>query len=175
MKHCREFLGILILLLICNPASAQEFTYLSDIEPVSAEARWFGFVKDYIYGKYPLILQGKEYKKGILTHAPAKIEYDLAGKYSLFTANIGLWDSGNRISRDIYNNNERDWRGPGNGVIYEIWCDGNKIYESGLVTWQRDAEIKIIVTGAHLLTLYVTENGDTDSDWAVWADAKLHY
>jgi hypothetical protein len=48
---------------------------------------------DNFIGK-PIILGGTTYRKGLSTHAPAKISYNLDGKYKRFENIIGLWDSG---------------------------------------------------------------------------------
>ena len=60
-------------------------------------------------------------------------------------------------------------------VVFQIWIDGAKLYDSGLVT--RASAIKTVsvnVNGKSELKLVVTDGGDGDSgDHADWGGAYL--
>jgi len=48
--------------------------------------------KDLSIDKKPITLGGKVYPKGLGTHAPSEIVYNLDGKYATFTADVGIDD-----------------------------------------------------------------------------------
>lgn len=61
-----------------------------------------------------------------------------------------------------------------NGVIFKVYADGQKVYESGVMTGTTPAkDVAVDISGSHLLTLTVYDNGDNDGDNAVWAQPRL--
>jgi len=101
------------------------------------------------------------FKKGLGTHAPAEIVYDLGGKYTRFESYVGV---PGLVSRDGYGT-----------VEFVVIADGRKIYESPMLrgggTYKQTA---LDVTGVKELKLVVTDAGDGQScDQAAWADAKV--
>lgn len=104
-------------------------------------------------------LDGKRFAKGIGVHSNSKIQYMLGGKYKTFTSYIGLDDVvGNRGS-----------------VVFQIFGDGKKLYDSGVMTGATAAKrISVNVAGRKELWLVVTDAGDgRPYDHANWADARL--
>ena len=100
-------------------------------------------------------------KKGLGTHAPAEIVYDLGGKYTRFESYIGV---PGLVSRD------------GRGTVeFAVIADGRKIYESPLLrgggTYK---QVAMDVPDVKKLKLIVTDAGDGQScDQAAWGDAKV--
>jgi hypothetical protein len=100
-------------------------------------------------------------KKGLGTHAPAEIVYDLGGKYARFESYVGV---PGLVSRD------------GRGTVeFAVIADGRKIYESPLLrgggTYKQTA---LDIVGVKELKLIVTDAGDGQScDQAAWGDAKV--
>ncbi len=106
-----------------------------------------------------LKFNGKRYSKGLGVHAASDVRFSLGGRYTLFTADLGIDDEvANRGS-----------------VIFRVYVDYVKVYDIGPVTGRTNTKsIRVNVTGARNLRLLVSDrgNGNTD-DHADWADARL--
>ena len=62
-------------------------------------------------------------------------------------------------------------------VSFEVWVDGEKKFDSGLMT-SRDSQkyVEVDINGAKELKLVVTDGGNGNgSDHATWGDTKLHF
>lgn len=101
------------------------------------------------------------FKKGLGTHAPAEIVYDLGGKYTRFESYVGV---PGLVSRD------------GRGTVeFAVIADDGKVYESPMLrgggTYKQFA---LDIPGVKELKLIVTDAGDGQScDQAAWCDAKV--
>jgi hypothetical protein len=146
--------------LACSGAA----TYLSDRTWTSATNGWGPAEKDKSNGDMPandgktLTLNGVTYAKGLGVHAASDLRYALNGACTVLTAVIGIDDeivaSGN--------------------VIFQVWSDGVKKYESPPQTpTMPGTSINVDISGARELALIVTDNGTGDSDHADWANAKV--
>ncbi|OJW22507.1 MAG: hypothetical protein BGO49_00540, partial [Planctomycetales bacterium 71-10] len=104
-------------------------------------------------------LDGATYAQGLGVYGASDVQYALAGRYSRFQAVIGV----------------DDVAGPAGSVVFQVWADGSKLYDSGVVTGASAAiPIDVDVAGRTNLRLVVTDGGDGDaSDLADWADARL--
>ncbi|QUQ62677.1 NPCBM/NEW2 domain-containing protein [Kutzneria sp. CA-103260] len=108
---------------------------------------------------HPITLGGVTYAKGLGVNAPSTITYYPAGHCSAVTATVGLDD-------------EKTGAG---SVTFEIWADGNKVADTGLIKRGDPAQsLHADVTGAGLLRLIVTDGGDGNTnDHADWANAQI--
>lgn len=102
-----------------------------------------------------------ELAKGLGTHSPAEIVYDLGGKYQRFESYIGV---PGQVSLDGWGT-----------VTFEVVTDGQKVYESptlrGGGTYK---QVALDVAGVSELKLIVTDAGDGQGcDQAAWGDAKV--
>ncbi len=106
-----------------------------------------------------LRIADREYERGIGHHAPGEIVLPLNGNYLSFTAEVGVqWQGGSRGS-----------------VLFTVWVDGVKRFESGIMT-DSDAAIPVAVDlrGAQELRLVASDAEDGIAcDMANWADAKV--
>jgi len=104
-------------------------------------------------------LRGAAYNKGIGAHAPSLIRYRLGQKCSRFMADVGIDDE----------------TGGFGTAEFEIWADGTKLFDSGVVTGRTPSKrVDIDVTGRRELRLFVDTGGDDyGHDHADWADARL--
>jgi len=154
-----------------KPSSSvdEEVVYLSDFQPTRVQVYANNFERDVSNDKGKIVLNNVFYKKGLFTHAPALVSYILDGKYLRFESYVGLWDSGNP------NRGKRgDFAGTKGSVIFEVWVDSQKKYDSGVLLWNNTEHISISVEGGVRMDLIVREDGNgTDHDWSVWGDAKL--
>ena len=103
-----------------------------------------------------LKLAGASYAKGLGTWAPSKVTYSLGGDCSTFTASAGVDDA----------------VGSAGSVVFQVWTDGVKIYDSGIVTGASSTKMfSETVTGAQTLELVVTDGGNgsagDDADWVL--------
>lgn len=106
-----------------------------------------------------LTLNGRTYEQGFGTHAGGSMTFDLAGKCTVFTSDVGVDDEVG-----------------GNGsVIFQVFADGTKIYDSGVMTGaSATKQIRESVAGKRELRLVVTDAGDGNAyDHADWAEPRL--
>jgi alpha-galactosidase len=96
----------------------------------------------------PLSIHGTTYAHGLWVNSPATLYYFLGGNCSTLTADLGLDDSD---------------KGTGS-VVYEIYTDGNQVYDSGVVTNSTPTiHASVNVSGAKVLELEVAEGNGTDA------------
>jgi hypothetical protein len=140
-------------------------TFLSDLSWTSATSGWGPVELDRSNGEqaagdgHPLTIRGATYAKGLGVHAASDLSYALNGAYTTFLADVGVDDETN---------------GQGS-VVFQVWVDGVKLYDSGLVTGTTAVKsVSVDVTGKTTLRLVVTDGGNNNaSDHADWANARL--
>ena len=105
-----------------------------------------------------ITLNGVTYAKGLGAHAVSNIVINLNKQYGTFLSDIGVDDE----------------TGPGT-VVFQVWGDGVKLYDSGLMTQTSTTKnVSVNVSNVTQLTLTVTNGGDNiDYDHADWANARL--
>jgi uncharacterized delta-60 repeat protein len=143
-------------------------TYLSDLSPTSATNGYGPYEKDMSNGEdgagdgHTLTLNGVTYARGLGVHANSNLTFNLAGAYSSFTSDIGIDD-------------EVDVNGSVGSVVFQVYADGNKIYDSGLMTGSSTTKsLSLNVAGVQQLKLVVTDGGNgIDFDHCDWANAQL--
>jgi hypothetical protein len=149
-----------------NSSSATTFSataapvYLSDLTYTSGTTGYGTIQMDKTVNGNTITLRGVTYAKGIGTHAPSTITYNLAGGYTNFLSDVGVDDEAN-----------------GNGsVIFQVYADGVKVYDSGTVTGASPAQsLNLNVTGVQQLQLVVVNGipNNIDYDHSDWAGARL--
>ncbi|MGI9069861.1 MAG: NPCBM/NEW2 domain-containing protein [Bryobacteraceae bacterium] len=139
-------------------------TYLSDRTPLSAINGWGPVEKDMSNGEQfagdgrTISLRGKTFQKGLGVHAFSDVKYDLAGRCTSFSAVVGVDDEVSYGS-----------------VVFQVWGDGVKLYDTGIVTRSGAAKsLTVNIIGNKELELVVADDGDGLSyDHADWANAQL--
>ena len=136
--------------------------WLSDLKPVSATQPEAALTADReCYRKGALRIRGREFTKGLGTHAESVIVYHLdpADKWQLFTAYVGVDDIGV----------------PSGTLIFRVYADGRLAADSGRITAHHSAiPIWANISGCRELKLVVTDAGDgIYGDIADWCDAAL--
>ncbi|MFC5529681.1 NPCBM/NEW2 domain-containing protein [Cohnella yongneupensis] len=145
---------------VLSPPSSST-VYLSDYAWDSGTAGWGNIMRDKSSDGKPITLNDTVYAKGLGTHAASTIVYTLGGEYARFQAFVGVDD-------ETFGNGD---------VVFEVWLDGVKSYDSGVMTATTDtAHIDLDISGVNELKLVVT-NGVNGGDWdhADWGDAKILY
>lgn len=140
-----------------RPTEKIEGIFLDTLEPVSVEQGWGILRKNISVWEKPMSIAGRPFLRGLGTHANSRIVYALDGKYSRFQS----WVGGDYAHYPT--------------ITFEVWVDGSKRWESGLMTRSDEAKrVDIDVSGASRLELAVGNGGDGISgDHADWADARL--
>jgi glucose/arabinose dehydrogenase len=133
--------------------------YLSDLSWVSQINTNSPVVLDRSRDGNPLILNGTTFAKGLGTHAVSELTYYLGGVCTRFTANVGIDDE----------------EGPNGSVVFQVYADSSKVYDSGVMTGATPtASVDVSVSGASQLRIVVTDGGDNIySDHGDWALAQI--
>ena len=138
-----------------RPKERIDGIYLDALQPVFVSQGWGQLQKNQSVWEKPMMIAGKRYFRGLGTHAPARIVYRLDGKYHRFQSWVGADGNTNPT------------------VTCEVWIDGAKKWESGLITRTTPAQwIDLDVTGAQKLELVVGDAGNLMADHTDWADAQ---
>jgi hypothetical protein len=140
-------------------------SFLSDLTWTSATNGWGPVEKDMSNGEKAagdgrtISIRGVTFAKGLGTHAPSDISYNLSGACSSFTASVGVDDE----------------VAPQGSVVFQVWTDGAKVYDSGIATGTVAAKaVSVTITGKTQLRLVVADDGDgLSNDHADWANAKI--
>lgn len=148
-----------------DPETSSADYYVSDLCFAADSANaWGSIERDLSNGEQavgdggPLTIAGKIYSKGLGGHAPADTGFELSGLCNHFTATVGIDD---------------EMRSAGS-VIFEVWGDGKRLYQSAVLTGDSAAAtVQVNINGVQQLRLVANENGGNGSDHADWADAKV--
>jgi hypothetical protein len=104
-------------------------------------------------------IRGAKFTKGLGGHAASDVRYSLAGACSTFTATVGIDDE----------------VAPNGSVVFQVWGDGTKLYDSGVRTGtSAAATAQANVSGKSELRLVITDGGNgINYDHADWANAQI--
>lgn len=105
-----------------------------------------------------ITVNGKGYEKGLGVHAYSKASFYIGKNFSRFISDIGL-----------------DAETQGATVIFQVWGDGKKLYDSGLIKDNADSQhVNVDVSDVDVLMLEVMDGGiGNGASHADWAGAKL--
>ncbi|WP_407563506.1 NPCBM/NEW2 domain-containing protein [Streptomyces sp. 184] len=140
-------------------------TYASDWEWLEAGNGWGPVERDASVGEQqagdggPLTIGGETFAKGLGVHAASDIGFYTGAECETFSARVGLDDeSGNN-----------------GAVAFEVWADGAKVADSGVLTHDKAAQpLSADIGDAQTVRLVVTDGGDgVNYDHADWADAQF--
>lgn len=143
---------------LAGTVSMPDYTPLENVPPTYTRVGWGKLRPDLSVGVTPLTIAGVVYSDGLGTHAPARVRYNLAGRYDSFVGGVG---------RDY-----RAWQGDAEA---EIWVDDVRVFASGSLTREVPAVMfDIDLSGAQKLELVVLDGGDTrKGDHVDWVDVRL--
>jgi alpha-galactosidase len=138
--------------------------YLSDQTWTYSANEWGPVERDMSNGQSgasdgrALTIRGKTYTKGVGVHAPAAVEFRTNGSCSRLGAEIGIDDE----------------VGGEGSAVFQVWADGRRIYDSGVLTGASAAvAIDVSIVGATSVRLQTVAYETTLSDHADWADARV--
>lgn len=105
-----------------------------------------------------LKLDGKSYAKGLGMNSPALVRFRLGKRCQELNADIGIDDA----------------TGDAGSVVFQVWADGDKLFDSGLMTGADPSRhITVDLKGRSEMRLWVGEVDVFGQDHADWADARL--
>jgi len=148
-----------------EPPLPRGTVYLSDLPWTYAANGWGPVERDQELGGKPagdgqaLVLGGKQYSKGLGTNSPSLVRYRLGKACRTFEADIGI----------------DDLTGDNGSVVFQVWADGEKLFDSGAVYGNTPPRhVAVDVSGHTELRLFVGMLDDFYAlDHADWADAQL--
>ncbi len=141
--------------------------FLSDLRWETAKNGLGPFEKDSSNGGkdggdgLPLTINTVTYAKGLGLQAPSEMVYNLGGNCSSFSAKVGIDDQ---------------WNTTGGSVVFQVFADSIKIWDSGLITDQTPIKStgSLSSVGKQTLRLVVTEGGNgTLNDYADWVNPVI--
>lgn len=143
-----------------SQSKLRPWVWLSELDPRSVTQSYGTLKFDRSFDLKSLSLGDKKYDNGLGAHAHSEILFDLNGEYSLFESEVGVDDS---------------QKGGVGTVIFEVWVDERKVYESDVLRAGQDPQkVKVDVFGAKLLKLVAKDADDGNHcDHADWAEARL--
>lgn len=135
-------------------------SYLSDHSWLRGTSGYLVPRLDREVGGGPLAMDGTTYPKGIGTASPSRIDYYLGGNCTHLTATVGIDNAG---------------RGPTGGTVdFQLFGDGAKLYDSGLVTRAATHAVSVDLGKTNVLSLAVGDGGDGGyNDRADWAGLQI--
>jgi NPCBM/NEW2 domain/Right handed beta helix region len=148
-----------------TPSLSAPITYVSDMDFVPLTNGWGPVETDMSNGEkklgdgHALTVGGQTFAKGLGAHAQSVIKVDLGRRCSAFEADVGVDDE----------------VGDAGSVAFQVWGDGEKVYDSGVVRGtQGPIGAYADVTGVQTMKLMVSDGGDgVDNDHADWGNARL--
>lgn len=150
--------GVKLMKMILQPPPPPGTNYLSDLNWVFVSAtNNIHLDKDAL--NHTLRMRSISYSKGIGMVPTSSVQYLLGGVVSRFHARIGVDDDA----------------GTGGSVVFQLFADGTKIYDSGTMTaLMSPKDIDIDLTGKQKCMLLVADAGDgAVNDYADWANASF--
>ncbi|HET9613196.1 MAG TPA: NPCBM/NEW2 domain-containing protein, partial [Candidatus Limnocylindrales bacterium] len=140
-------------------------SYLSDLAYTVVANGWGPVEKDTSNGEQaagdgkPITLNGTVYAKGLGAHAASDVRYAMNGTCTSFSVKVGVDDE----------------VGTNGSVVFQIFADGTKLADSGLMTGATATQaLTVNVTGKTTLQLVITNGGDNmNYDHGDWADAQI--
>lgn len=133
--------------------------YLSGLEPVLAEQGWGDLGADRTVDGNAIRMRGRRFERGLGSHAPSKLLYNIPPGYRWFEAIIGIDD---------------ETRGNGSAVL-SVYLDGVRAFESPvLVGGAEPVLVRIPLGDARQVLLQADPTPDGQRfDHVNWADARF--
>ncbi len=134
--------------------------YLSFLDPTKVEQGWGEFRVDRSVTGDPIELGALQHARGLGTHAPSVIRYDIPDGYARFEATAGV---------------DASRKSCGGSVTLSVRLDGREVFTSDVLTpFSEPAEISVELQGARVLELRADATIDGQQcDHVDWGSARL--
>ncbi len=133
--------------------------YLSQLAPLAVEQGWGWLREDRSVENAPLKLRGQRFARGLGSHAPSRLLYQIPPGYAFFEAQVGVDDETN---------------GAGS-ITVSVYLDGKSVFESPELTGTSEPlTVRLPLDGAAQIMLRADATDDGQRfDHVDWADARL--
>jgi hypothetical protein len=136
----------------------QKVVYLDTLDLAAMSSGWGTPMANRSVEGHVLAIGGREYQRGVGTHAESRVTVDLGGKCKRFTANVGVDD-------EICSKGS---------VEFKVLEGGRVLFDSGVIRPGTTRPLDLDVKGLNRITLVVTDALDgIDSDHGDWCDARF--
>ena len=154
-------LKCLLLLLMFTSLNYADSLWLDEVDLSNMSSGWKSPVANKSVDGNPITIAGKQFSRGVGTHAGSEIIFKLDGQAVSFDAQIGV---------------DAEITGQGT-VVFIVIGDNEELYNSGTMQNNHSARsINVNISGVKQLHLIVSDSGDgIDYDHADWANAKIVY
>ncbi|MEK6675523.1 MAG: NPCBM/NEW2 domain-containing protein [Planctomycetota bacterium] len=130
--------------------------YLTSLDPLEAKQGWGALTKDRSVGGGMIYLGGEYFMRGLGTHAPSKLVYDVPVGYDWFEATVGVNQGADELG----------------SVIASVEVDGKIVFTSPtLVAAGKPRFVRVPISGAKTLVLEGSPTEDSaygdHFDWAL--------
>lgn len=151
--------AVLILALASPLLRGAETVWLDSLDLTSMKQGWGQPRINRSVTEKPLTVGGKNFDRGVGTHATSAYRVLLNRGTERFTASVGVDDAA----------------APVGSVVFQILADGKRVYSSGVMKRGQPAKlVDVDLRGVRNLQLLVADAGDgITHDHADWADAKF--
>ncbi|MER5208962.1 NPCBM/NEW2 domain-containing protein [Streptomyces sp. NPDC002825] len=141
------------------PGRPHRYPYASDLPITASSADWGIVQRDKSPAGNPITIEGVHHAKGLGAHAESSALFYLGGGCRTFDATVGIDDED----------------GPQGSVTFEVWADGRKVAESGVIRGTDPGQsFTADVTGAGEVELRTTDAADGNYyDHSDWAEARF--
>jgi alpha-galactosidase len=162
MKRTLHLLFVLTALwLVPAPATlASDSVWISSLDLSPVAQGWGKAQADRSVTGKPLTIAGKEFARGVGTHADSIVRIDLKTGADKFTAMVGVDDQANHKNASIR---------------FKVVGDGRTLWKSGVMKLGQSAQpVEVNLQGVQVLLLIADSAGDgIDYDHADWAEARI--
>lgn len=141
------------------PKADAPSVWLDELPPDDVTLGWGKLQTNQSVWEKPMTIAGRKFARGLGTHAPSRIVYDLAGgKFKTFRCLVG-----------------RDEHAMDGTLAFQVKLDGKVVFESGPMTKATAAkQVEVDVSKATTLELITLDGGDgVGGDHGDWAEAQL--
>jgi len=101
-----------------------------------------------------LAVNGHTYERGIGCHSRCEVEFDIGGRYGSLVAEIGIDDGA----------------GGRGGVVFEVYADNRRVFQSPAVRGGQDARVVSVELGRARRVKLVADYGPDGTSWGDHAD-----
>jgi len=141
------------------PKADAPSVWLDELPPDDVSLGWGKLQTNQSVWEKPMVVAARKFTRGLGTHANSRLVYELSGgKFKRFRCLVG-----------------RDEHAMEGKVVFQVWLDGKKVFDSGPMGKTTAAKpVDIDVRGADVLELRTLDGGDgIGGDHGNWANAEL--
>lgn len=149
---------------------------IGEMKPTQTEVKNGDILYNETRWSLPLYNKGKVFSRGLWMPAPARVTYDLGGRYKKFSASVFISAFNGADPQQVLTL-EKELAKPGTGTArFRVIGDDKVIFESNTIAYN-DGQIPVSVdvSGVKTLVLETLEADDSDLlDFSVWGDARFY-